>query len=251
MIIDHPTAADLPALRTLWREAFGDTEEFLDAFAATGLCAQRCLTAKLEDRLAAALYWFDCTCRGKKVAYIYAVATAGDFRGRGICHALMEQLHKLLSRRGYAGSLLKPGGEGLVAFYEGMGYRTFCGMTDFLCAAAGEPTPLHPIDAEEYGRLRPAFLPEGAVVQENENLDFLATQCSFYSGPGFLLAARKEEQRLMGLELLGDAQAAPGILMALGCAEGTFRRFGEGAPFGMYRPLTDAPAPTYFALAFD
>lgn len=251
MIIEHPTAADLPALYSLWREAFADPEEFIESFIRTALCAQRCLVARVEGRVAGMLHWFDCSCRGLPVAYVYAVATHKDFRSRGICHELMAKLHSLLSARGCAGSLLVPGSEALVAFYEKMGYETFCAMDDFVCAPCGEPAQLHPIDPAAYGKLRRQYLPEGAVVQEGENLDFLATQCKLYQGSDFLLAARKEGSRLLGLELLGNASAAPAILLALGCGEGVFRRFGSGRPFGLYRPLTAAPAPTYFAFAFD
>ena len=251
MIIDRPTADDKPALWRLWQEAFGDPEDFLEDFSRTALSADRSLCAKVDGSLAAALYWFDCSCRGKKVAYVYAVATARAHRGKGICHRLMDQLHRILAARGYVGSLLVPGSESLVSFYEHMGYRSFCGMTEFYCTAAGDPAPLVPIDGSTYGQLRRDFLQEGAVVQEKENMDFLSTLCQLYSGPGFLLAARKEADKLLALELLGDQTAAPAILMALGCAEGSFRRIGVGAPFGMYRPITDAPPPTYFALAFD
>lgn len=250
MTIDHPTPDLVPALRSLWREAFGDTEAFLDAFTATAMDAQRCLCAT-EEGLLGALYWFPCSCRGKPVAYVYGVATARAHRGKGVCRRLMEQLHRHLAQRGYAGAVLVPGEEGLFRFYEAMGYRSFCGVRDFVCAPDGQPVTVYPVDAAAYGTLRRALLPEGAVVQEQENLDFLATQATLYAGEGFVLAARREGQRLYGLELLGDPAAAPGILSALGCGEGSFRVFGAGRPFAMYRPLTGAPQPTYFALAFD
>lgn len=251
MIIDHPTPEQVPALRTLWREVFGDTEIFLDAFTATAMDANRCLAAMEGDELLGSLYWFDCSCRGRRLAYVYGVATAQAHRGKGICHKLMEQLHHRLAARDYAGTVLVPGEEGLFRFYESMGYRTFCGVTDFPCAPDGEAIGLYGVEPAEYGRLRKTLLPEGGVVQERENLDFLATQARLYAGTGFVLAARKEGQKLLGLELLGDKATAPGILTALGCGEGLFRVFGEGRPFAMYRPLTDAPAPSYFALAFD
>lgn len=251
MTIEFPKTKDVPALRSLWREAFGDSEEFLDAFTATAMDASRCFTAKADGQLAGMLYWFACTCRGRKVAYLYAVATAKAFQGQGICHKLMDHTHRYLAGLGYAGTLLVPGEESLFGFYEKMGYRSFCSMRDFPCTAHGEPPLLRPIDGTEYGRLRRALLPEGAVVQEQENLDFLATQSEFYAGTNLLLAARKEDGKLLTLELLGDSSSAPAILTALGCGEGTFRVFGEGLPFAMYRPLTDDPAPTYFAFAFD
>ena len=251
MTIDFPKPRDIPALRGLWREAFGDSEEFLDIFFGTAMDPHRCFVAKDGDRLAAMLYWFDCTCRGQKTAYLYAAATAKAYRGQGICRKLMAHTHAYLQGLGYVGTFLVPAEESLFGFYGKMGYETFCSMEDLPCTAHGEPPQLRAIDAAEYGRLRRDFLPKGAVIQEGENLDFLAAQCDFYAGSDWILAARNEEGKLLTLELLGNPAAAPAILKALGCDEGTIRVFGQGQPFAMYRPLTADPAPTYFAFAFD
>ena len=251
MIIDAPTSRQVPALRSLWREAFGDTEAFLDDFTATAMDSRRCFAATQGDHVLGAVYWFDCSCRGQRLAYLYGVATARAFRGQGVCRALMDHVHSHLQKSGYAGTVLVPGQESLFRFYENMGYEAFCSMTDFPCTPNGDAIGIHEVDTHEFARRRRDLLPEGGVVQEQETLDFLTTQAKLYAGTGFLLAARKERERLYALELLGDKTAAAGILTALGCAEGTFRVFGQGRPFAMYRPLTDAPAPTYFALAFD
>lgn len=251
MIIDAPRREQIPAMRTLWREAFGDTEEFLDDFAATALSADRSRVAVIDGQVAGALYWFDCTCRGRRVAYLYAVATGKAFRRRGVCHNLMENTLEHLKRRGYAGAMLVPESDDLVRFYETMGYRPCTTIRSFVCSAAGEPVQLYPVDKIQYARLRRVLLPEGGVIQEQENLDFLITHTRLYAGTGFLLAARKTGQKLEGLELLGDPAVAPGILTALGCGEGTFRTPGLGQPFAMYCPLSEDAPPAYFGLAFD
>lgn len=250
MIIKAPTPDRLPDLHRLWQEAFGDDDAFWDQFSSTALDVSRCLAAWNGDALAGALYWFDCTCRDMPVGYVYGVATAKAFRGRGVCHALMDGIHSTLAQRGYAGTILVPASESLFSFYASMGYETFCGLTNLTCAPKGERS-VRPVDKLEYASLRRQFLPQGGVVQDGENLDFLATQAQFYAGTDFVLAARKENECLMGLELLGDVCAGSGILTALNCPAGTFRVFGAGRPFAMYRPLTHAPTPTYFALAFD
>ena len=90
MIIDAPRS--ISPLKDLWRIAFGDPDGFIDDFFALAYCPRRCLCAYEADRLAGALYWFDCTCRGQKMAYLYAVATDPGFRGRGFCRALLEDL---------------------------------------------------------------------------------------------------------------------------------------------------------------
>lgn len=252
MRIDKPPAGFQLQLRRLWKDAFGDGDAFLDSFFSTAYSPDRCRCLLAEGRLAAALYWFDVSCRGQKMAYIYAVATAPAFREQGCCRALMGNVHSHLAALGYHGALLVPDGEALCRMYTGLGYRPCTQIREFVCAVDSDPAAIRPIDREEYARLRRQLLPRDGVVQENENLVFLETQAEFWAGLGFLLAARREDNTLHGLELLGDPAAAPGILSALGAAYGDFRTPGEGKPFAMFLPLRPGTeAPGYFGLAFD
>ena len=255
MIIDQPTAAQQRQLRALWREAFGDPEEYLDLFFGTAFSPSRCRCAVKDGTVTAALYWLDGTCRGKKIAYIYALATAEAFRGRGIATALLENTHSHLARQGYTGTVLVPGEGGLFSFYERLGYRVCTKIRDFVCTGAADEVQLRRIDAADFAKQRRellSLLEPGAVIQEGASMELLAAQCHFYAGQNFLLAARAQEDVLLGLELLGDPQNGPGIVRALGFREGRFRTRGEGRDFAMFRPLTaGAQAPTYFGLAFD
>lgn len=251
MRFDYPQRDQIGDLRHLWKQAFGDEDAFLDAFFERGFSDQRCRCAIENGRLAAALYWFDCEYQGAKLAYLYAVATDTAFRRQGVCRALMEDTHRLLKAQGYAGALLVPGTTSLAEVYRPMGYRYCTHIREFFCTAAPEPVFLRPIDAGEYARLRRVMLPAGALVQEGEALAFLATQAGFYAGHHFLMAARKEGNTLFALELLGDVSAAPGILRALGAAQGRFRTAGGERNFAMYLPFESVPAPEYLAFAFD
>jgi len=188
----------------------------------------------------------------QRIAYLYAIATAKAFRGRGLCRALMEDTHRHLTAAGYAGAVLVPGAPTLFQLYEKMGYTVCSCVAEIAPQAAVEPAGLREIDTDTYAALRRQFLPEGGVLQEAESLAFLQAQASLYAGEHFVLAARREGASLRGLELLGDPGAAPAILTALGCSKGHFRTSGNGRPFAMYHPLDDAvPPPTYFGLAFD
>lgn len=253
MIFDYPAPEQLPMLRRLWKTAFGDTEEYLSAFFETAFSPLRCRVAAEDGETAGMLYWFDITCHGQKMAYIYAVATHPEHRGRGVCRNLLADTHRLLKEQGYAAALLVPQSEALRNMYASFGYRDCTTVSELFCAAGRDPVPLHKIDWEEFARLRREYLPEGGVVQEGENLRFLNTQVRFYRGTDFLLAAQEqEEDTLFGAELLGSAAAAPGILKALGCGQGTFRTPGCQAPFAMFRPLTEnAREPGYFGFPFD
>ena len=249
MIIKLPSPEEMPQLRQLWQEAFGDTQEFLDMFFGSAFDPRRCRCVVADGQVAAALYWFSCQSGGQPLAYIYAVATSRQFRGRGLCRKLMADTHAHLKALGYAGALLVPGDGGLRQMYRAMGYENMTGIRQFTCKA-GQPVSLEPIDARQYAALRREALPQNAVVQEGENLRFLEKLAQFYRGGDFLVCAVKEENRLIALELLGNEAAAPGILATLGCAEGAFTAPGE-EPFAMGIAFTpDFRKPGYFAFAF-
>ena len=253
MNINKPQDSQIPALRTLWKEAFGDTDEFLDTFYKKAFHPDRCRCITDDDHVTAALYWFDCTYEDKPVAYIYAVATAKSNREHGLCRKLMNDTHKHLASLGYEGALLVPGNTALFEMYGKMGYVTCTSIREFQCEASSDDLPIFELDKKEYARLRRILLPTGGILQEHENLDFLETQAKFYMGHGFLLAAHGEGEILHCCELLGDTSLSPAIVHTLGFYEGTFRVPGNGRPFTMYYPLGDSklPLPNYFGFAFD
>lgn len=252
MKIDYPKIRHLPQLWRLWKEVFLDTDAFLNGFFSAGFSPLRCRCVLVEDTVAAALYWFDCSCDGQKLAYLYAVATHPDHRGKGLCRALMEDTHVLLAPKGYSGILLVPETDALRQMYASMGYQQGTANAELVCTAGADPVPLHAIDFQDYALSRRKLLPPGSVIQECENLSFLSQFAQFYKGLDFLLAACPEGEIFHGLELLGDAEAAPGILRTLGYSQGIFRVPGMKQPFSMFLPLKqDAKCPEYFAFAFD
>ena len=250
MNIDYPKQDQTDALRALWQEAFGDDDAFLDQFFTYGFAPDRCRCLTVDGQVAAALYWFDCSFQGKPLAYLYGVATAKKHRGKGLCRALAENAHAHLKYLGYAGAILVPADENLSEMYAKMAYSPCASVSEFVCTAAAEPAQMRKVDAEEFRLLRRQFLPENGVVQEGDNLDFLQTMADFYAGEDFLVVVARDDE-FFAPELLGNAQAAPGILAALRKNQGHFRGPGAGTPFAMYLSLSDCPDPGYFGLAFD
>ncbi len=253
MTIDAPSRDQLPALRALWREAFGDSEEFLNVFEETAFSADRCRCITANGTVAAALYWFDCEYRQERMAYLYAIATAKAHRGKGLCSALMENTHLHLKALGYIGTVLVPSSKELFSFYQRLGYQICGGIGELSCSASAEGAEVWQIDVDEYALLRRRLLPKDSVIQEKENLSFLQAQATLYAGDGFVLAARREKDTLFGVELLGNTAKVPGIVQTLGCTKGRFRIPKNDRPFAMYYSLSDAalPSPAYFGLAFD
>ena len=154
----------------------------------------------------------------------------------------MDNTRDLLAELGYSGIVLVPEMH-LIGMYESLGYQVCTYVREFSCRAGSSPVALQEISPAEYARLRRQYLPAGGVVQEIENLQFLSKIAKLYTGDGFLYAENAE--------LLGNADAAAGILAAQGKESGHFRCPDGEIPFGMYLPLDSKPAPRYFGLAFD
>lgn len=248
MNIDHPYRNQIPQLKALWKQAFGDTDAEIDSFFRIAFAENRCLCVTEEKQVAAALYWFDCTLWGRKIAYLYAIATDNAFQRRGIAGKLIGFTHDHLKTKGYAGAILVPGEESLFSFYEKKGYAAFGGIREFTCQKADTSAALSEISKEAYAKLRKVYLPQGGVLQEDVLLDCLDR---FYQGEDFIFTASTRNETLFVSELLGSAERAPQILATLGYTQGLFRTPGNSRKFGMFCPFTDIPVPTYFGLALD
>ena len=252
MNFEHPGVEETRQLLTLWKEVFGEYDGFWELFLDKAFQADHCRCITEEGRVIAGLFWFDCSCGQDKIAYVYAVATDPAHRGRGLCRKLMADTHDLLKQRGYDSVMLVPAGEGLREMYRKMGYENCTAVSVVSCTAAVTPAEIRSVSQEEYAALRRKLLPEGGVLQEGNNLAFLAAQTQLLAGEDFLLAAWLEEDTLHGTELLGNTDAAPGILRALGCEKGIFQTPGATQPFSMIHKLHCAAViPAYFGFSFD
>ena len=252
MTADYPAPSQIPQLRSLWKEAFGDTDVFLDGFYEHGFSPRRCRCITENDTVVSALYWFEVTCGGQRFAYLYAVATAAACRGQGLFSALLEDTKQVLTEEGYDGILLVPETEALGRMYEKLGF-SLCTTVDRHSVPAGErPVSFREIGAQTFAALRRRMLPEGGVLQEGAALPFLASQYRFWAGDGWLAIGQVYDGKLVCQEFLGDHSAMAGLVRALGAAAGAFRTPGAAVPFAWLLPLHGGcERPRYFALALD
>ena len=176
MIIEQGRKEYIPRLTDLWQEAFGDSREFIGKFFRTGFAPER--SAVVQGGIGA-LYWFDCLWKGKKIAYIYAVAIRKESRGKGICGNLMAYTHQVLKERGYAGAILVPAEEGLFRMYANLGYMPIPGGE-----IAEKPDVTEQITAGRYLALREKLLPEGAVHHTEKAFSYMAEFMKFYRFDG-------------------------------------------------------------------
>lgn len=252
MIFKHPELEEIPQLLMLWKDVFGEYDGFWELFRDTAFLPDHCRCITEDGQVSAGLYWFDCSCGQDKIAYIYAVVTDPRHRGKGLCRLLMEDVHELLKQGGYASAMLVPADDGLREMYRKMGYDDCTTIGSLSCAAGETAVEIRNVTVEEYTALRRKLLPEQAVLQEGLSLRFLAAQAQLFAGEDFLLAAYLDENKLHGMELLGNPDAAPGILRTLGCETGIFQIPGATIPFAMIHRLAEnTVTPSYLGFSFD
>lgn len=272
MKILETTAEHRPALGKLWQQCFGDSAEATDLYFNRAWRPGRVAAAMEEDTPIAMAAWFPLQWIGQRGAYLYAVCTAPDRRGQGVCHSLLAWLETRLAEKGAAFAVLRPGEETLFHFYETMGYETQLFSREITLAAGPADGTLAPMTPRLYNNRRRELLPPG---QLEFSVDFCAYQAAIGAATGGGLyrimlphaagcaAVERYGNTLAVKELLLDQpealpQAGALLLNKLGAESGWARsaptRSEPGAPFGMVKKLRPdfcPPSRSYLGLAFD
>ena len=210
---------DVPALASLWREAFREDGEKLVPWLrqiGTGFCckdgdALRAMAFALPYAVASEGNILD----GR---YLYGVATAAAYRRQGIASRLLEYAEQELAAEGADGLLLVPAGDELRRFYAKRGFRDWSVNSSY--SVEGET----PCGAEEYLRLREGFLACSAHIFPPEEL---MARCTFY-------------KRKFGCRAVLFGKTAELLPV------------GEGDLYAMAKPLTEKfPGRGFFSFAMD
>jgi len=264
-------AADIPALKALWKQAFGDDEGTIDGFFADAWTPEGMFVLKEGDRLLSMAAWFPGTlCAGKsgwQAAYLYAVATDEAFRGRGCCRRLLDFMSGWLQGLGVKCLCLVPGSAELYAFYEKLGYGRLFTHGERLCEARETAGTAVPAEAPEYLAAREELLAARAYLSYPVPVLEYQRRAAGRAGGGLYLLSEGERtgcacaamdgEKAVIRELLWPGDAAEGaamVLRALGAPRAEVRVPEGNEPFGMIRWLTAEPPAlrgAYLGLAFD
>ena len=128
MTLRFSRPTDRAALTALWQTAFGDTKETVDLFFDTCYRAENTLTAIIDGKIASALYILENTLQTENgdfsAAYIYAAATAPEYRRQGLMTALLEFALTTAQTRGWDYLYLVPASADLYRYYGERGFET-------------------------------------------------------------------------------------------------------------------------------
>lgn len=232
MVYRRTDVSDIPQLRALFHDAFGDSEEDLNAFFAEIYPECDAFGAFDGEKLAAMVYCLRQVLvpAQKKAAYFYAVATAEDYRGQGICRELLSFAEQSLKKQGVSCLILACETEELAQMYRKMGFSGAPLAYEMPPRAA-----MQKIDALTYGGMRETLLADAAHVRySSAQLRFAERGAEFFSLEGFGCASVRT------------------------CADGTRKiiewleagKAPNAAPF-MVKKLEDGVQTPYCAFAFD
>lgn len=107
----------------LWKEVFGDSDEFILSFINDFYNADNMLCIEQQDKIVSMLHIIPFELDDSKVAYIYAVATAANERGKGHAGELIKQAIEKAKKEGYKAVFTLPADEGLTVFYSQFGFK--------------------------------------------------------------------------------------------------------------------------------
>ncbi len=120
------TDDDRAVLTDIWKNSFNDDEKTISAFFEKSKGLYTCIIGRYNTEPVAAMYIFDCEYKSSdrtcKAAYLYALATLPQHRGRGVMTELIECATVFLKEKGYEFLFLSPSDESIVGFYEKCGF---------------------------------------------------------------------------------------------------------------------------------
>lgn len=115
--------AEQREMRELWHEVFGDEYAEIDSFMVRHNDAVP-MIHKEDERVVAMLYVVPLWQGARRLAYIYAVATHPDFRGRGFATKLIGEALRYVEMRGdFDGVVLIPSSTDSKRLYERLGFE--------------------------------------------------------------------------------------------------------------------------------
>ena len=285
LLVRPSTPEDIPAQRLLWHLAFGDEGAYVDNFYSTYYRPERVLVLEEGGQVRSMTAWFDTTFvvpgRGAyRAAYLYAVATHPDCRGRGLAGRLLAEADRYFRALSIPAVTTVPAEPSLHDFFGANGFRECFVHGAFSChpensaAAPCAPVGLEPLTPMAYTALREECLTGlPHITIPAEMAAYQAGACALTPGGGLyalaapharaaLCAEGMENGQLLLKELLCHPEDLDWVLSRLPSLLPNWSRayrtpWGD-TPFGMLKWLDpeqkdawDWSRTAYLGLAFD
>ena len=282
---------DIPVQRQLWKLAFGDEDAYLDNFYDHYYRPERVIVLEEDGAVRAMVAWFDTQfsipgSQPIRAAYLYALATHPDCRGKGLAKKLLADAGELLKGLGIPLLTTVPAEPSLHTFFAGNGFSECFIHAQYEMTPAAAPfalpgVELKKVSAEEYDAARRELLADCARIDyPREALEYQEGCCALsggglyvgsgpFGGKACVCVERTPDNRMLAKELLGShdaqmfvraelAKLAPNLRWIARCPLEFAPPGADVKKFGMLRWLDDEinriwdpDATGYLGLAFD
>ncbi len=156
---------EFEAVRALWKEGFGDSDDYIDAYRKLVYRPENTEVALAEGRIVSMVMVIPAELHLAGQAplpagYAYVLTTAQDHRGNGIGTRTIRSMAERKTAEGMACIANSPDSDGLRALYARHGWQTAFYVRECNVAADALSAPVQavPASAEEYHYLREAAL---------------------------------------------------------------------------------------------
>lgn len=181
---------DVPALKELWKLAFGDEDAYIDHFFTQYYRPERMLVLEEDGEVRAMTAWFDMPVVSAEgtvwpSAYLYAVATHPDCRGKGFASRLLTFADQWLGEKGFVCLTTVPARPDLHVFFGQNGFQECFALEqrEYIPRIKIAPAPLENVGPEAYGMLRERVLAgTDHVSYAPLALDYQAGTCTLSGG---------------------------------------------------------------------
>lgn len=198
MIIIRPSVpADIPSQRHLWQLAFGDDGNYIDNFYDNYYRPDRVLVLEEDGVVRSMTAWFDTTfvvpgSGNFRAAYLYAVATHPDCRGRGLAAQLLSGADNYFRGLGLPAVTTVPAAPSLHGFFGANGFRECFTLAEKTLETGALPVQadnisLRPASAADYGAVREKLLANIPHISYPEDALVYQAGCCAISGGGLFV----------------------------------------------------------------
>lgn len=126
--VKHPEPHNVLAMKKIWQACFGDTMDYIDFFFEKCFNPKHALVAYYDYKPVAMLFLLPTTLtiaqKQYQGAYVYAVATKPEYRGKGIMKRMEQKAVEVSKQAGLQFLCLVPQTKSLYKMYEKIGYKT-------------------------------------------------------------------------------------------------------------------------------
>lgn len=176
------TNFDIDALKHVWKESFGDSDDYIRFFFANCFDPRNAVVACVENQPVGVIHLLPAKLKTQKFLYGYAIGVLPEFRGNSICQ-IMHNFVASYAENEQAVYGLHPANEKLFAYYRRIGLSDMYTLRKFDASHLDEDEAfiLQDIDAKEYYRMRQqVFAP--LVSWNEEMLAYILEEAKQFGG---------------------------------------------------------------------